>query len=360
MRGQQNSQMTMLSLATIEQVIPSNHPLRAVKKLADEALAELSEVFDAMYKSGGRPSIPPERLLKAMLLMALHSVRSERLFCEQLGYNLLYKWFLDMDIMEEPFNHSTFGKNRDRLLDHEVCTQFFRAVVGQARKRKLMSNEHFSVDGSLLDAWASMKSFRPKDEDDDSRPDSNGWSDFKGQKRSNETHESKTDPEARLVRKGKGREARLSYAMHGLMENRSGLLIGLQVTQATGRAEREAALELLDEELPGSRPITLGADRGYDTRGFVEGCRERNVTPHVAQNNIRRRSAIDRRTTRVPGYRQSSIVRRRIEGCFGWLKTVGNLRKTRYRGARKTNLWVQMTGAAYNLLRIARFEQVAS
>lgn len=353
MRGRTKQQLTMLSLKTTEQMVPDDHPLRPVKKLADKALKELSPVFDEMYAAFGRASIPPETLLKAMLLMAFHSIRSERLFCEQLGYNMLFKWFLDMDVEDAPFDHSTFSKNRDRLLQHEVSARFFREVVAFARKNQLMSSEHFSVDGTLIEAWASMKSFRPKDDDDDKR-DGNGWSDFRGTKRSNETHESKTDPEAKLMRKGNGREAKLSYCLTALMENRSGLLVDLEVEQATGCAERDTAIELVERSIEGESRATLGADRGFDTARFVEECRRRRVTPHVAQNCNGRRSAIDARTTRHPGYRVSSVIRRRIESIFGWTKTVAGLRKTRYRGRTKTNLWAQMMGAAYNLLRISR------
>jgi transposase len=355
MRGRSKKQQSMVTLMTPEQVVPKDHPLRSVKELADDALRELSPVLDEMYARRGRHSIPPEQLLKAMLLMALYSVRSERMFCEQLGYNLLFKWFLDMDMTDEAFNHSSFGKNRDRLLRHDVAGKFLQAVVAQARRAGLMSSEHFSVDGTLIEAWASMKSFRPKDEDDDDRPDSNGWADFRGQKRSNETHESKTDPEAKLARKGNGREAKLSYSLNALMENKNGLVVAIEVEQATGWAERETALAMLDQALPGDRRITLGGDKGYDTKDFVAECRQRNVTPHVAQNTSgNRRSAIDGRTTEREGYRVSSIVRRRIEGILGWTKTTGNFRKTRYCGREKTDLWAKMTGAAYDLLRMAR------
>lgn len=343
----------MLSLKTPEQMVPKKHPLREIKKLADEALRELSPLFDEMYAHSGRESIPPERLLKAMLLMALYSVRSERMLCEQLQYNMLFRWFLDLDLDEEAFDHSSFGKNRDRLLEHDAVGAFFSAVVSQARKKRLMSAEHFSVDGTLIEAWASMKSFRPKGENDDDQ-DGNGWSDFRGTKRSNETHESKTDPDAKLMRKGPGREAKLSYCMSALMENRNGLLVDVQVDRATGKAERSAALDLL-ERLGGGRRITLGADKGYDTRAFVAECRELRVTPHVAQNqHTGRRSAIDGRTANAAGYSASSIARRKIEGIFGWMKTTGNLRKTRYVGLAKTNLIARMTGLAYNLLRMSK------
>jgi IS5 family transposase len=266
---------------------------------------------------------------------------------------MLFRWFLDLDLDEEAFDHSSFGKNRDRLLEHDAVGAFFSAVVNQARKKRLMSAEHFSVDGTLIEAWASMKSFRPKGEDDDDQ-DGNGWSDFRGTKRSNETHESKTDPDAKLMRKGRGREAKLSYCMSALMENRNGLLVDVQVDRATGTAERSAALDLL-ERLGGRRRITLGADKGYDTKSFVAECRELRVTPHVAQNqHSGRRSAIDGRTANAASYSASSVARRKIEGIFGWMKTTGNLRKTRYVGLVKTDLVARMTGLAYNLLRMSK------
>ena len=351
MRGRTPKQVSLVTLASPEAVVPKDHPLRRIKKVADETLAELSSVFDEMYAGEGRPSIPPERLLKAMLLMALYSVRSERMFAEQLNYNLLFKWFLDMDMVELAFDPTTFGKNRDRLLKHEVAARFFRAVVDHARSKRLMSSEHFSVDGTLIEAWASMKSFRPKGAE---AGDGNGWGDFRGEARSNDTHGSTTDPEARLARKGSGREAKLAFCLNTLMENRNGLLVGIQVERASGHAERDAAIGMLDRELVGDRRITLGADRAYDTRDFVQACRRMNVTPHVAQNVSGRRSAIDARTTRVPGYRASSVVRRRLEGVFGWMKTAGNFRKTRYRGVAKTDLWATISATAYNLMRIAR------
>lgn len=330
-----------------------------IKKLADAALAELSGVFDEMYASGGRPSVPPERLLKAMLLVALYGIRSERMLCEQLRYNLLFKWFLDMDMTDEPFDQTTFGKNRDRILKHEVAALFFRAVVEQARKKRLMSSEHFSVDGTLIEAWASMKSYRRKDDDD--KRDGNGWADFKGEKRSNETHASRTDPQSRLMRKGYGKEAKLSYCLNALMENRNGLLAGIQVDLATGTAERTGALNLIDDHLDGTRRVTLAADKGYDVRSFVDGLKRRNVTPHVAQNiSVRRGSAIDKRTTRHDGYRISSRCRRKIEGIFGWMKAAGHFRKTRYRGQDKTNLCAVIMGAAYNLLRMSKLLEQAA
>jgi transposase len=307
-----------------------------------------------MYSGTGRPSIPPETLLKSMLLIALYSVRSERMFCERLRYDLLFKWFLDMSMVDEPFDASSFSRNRDRLLEHEVAHRFLQAVVARAKKARLMSPDHFSVDGTLIEAWASMKSFRPKNENDDDN-DGNGWSDFRGQKRSNETHGSKTDPEAKLMRKGNGREAKLSFTESVLMENRHGLVVDVKVTEATGDAETSAAIDLVVSALPTSTQITLGADKAYDTKGFVHAARFFGATPHVAQNeHARRSSAIDARTTRHPGYEASQIVRRRIESIFGWMKTVGGFRRTRFRGVARTQLYAQMAAAAYNLLRIGK------
>lgn len=357
MRGSDVKQSSMLCLISPEASVPSEHPLRAIKKLADEALKTLSPVFDEMYAATGRPSIPPERLLKATLLMALYTVRSERLFCEQLDYNLLFRWFLDMDMVEESFVPTVFTKNRERLLAHDVAARFFGAVVEQARKAKLMSHEHFTVDGTLIDAWASLKSFKKKGthENDPPHDPGNPTVNFHGEKRGNDTHESRTDPDARLARKGHGKEAKLSYSAHALMENRNGLLVGLQVDVADGYAERRSALELLDEHLPGSRRITVGADKAYDTTDFVAELRERNATPHVAQQITKHRgSKIDERTTRHAGYESSQRIRKRVEEVFGWFKTVGNFRKTRYRGLAVNQLAAHMLGAAYNLLRIAK------
>ena len=324
--------------------------------MADEALAKLSPLFDGMYSSVGRPSIPPERLLKATLLMALYTVRSERQFCEQLDYNLLFRWFLDMDMTESSFDPTVFTYNRGRLMAHDVAGQFFRAVVEQARTAKLMSSDHFTVDGTLIEAAASLKSFKKKDGSDDKKapPDDPGNPsvDFHGEKRSNETHESSTDPDAKLARKSNGTTAKLSYSAHALMENRNGLLVDFQMDVADGYAERRAALEMIDNSLPGSSRITVGFDKGYDTRDLVEGCRERNVTPHVAQK--KRYSAIDGRTSQVPGYAISQRIRKRVEEVFGWMKTVGNFRKTRYVGFGANKVAASMIAAAYNLVRMAR------
>jgi len=347
----------MLCLVSPESVVPAEHPIRSIKKLADGALGKMSPTFDEMYASTGRPSVPPERLLKAMLLMALYTVRSERLLCEQLGYNLLFRWFLDMDMVEPAFDHSVFSVNRERLLEHDAAGEFFRTVVGQARDARLMSTEHFTVDGTLIEAWASLKSFKRKGDNDKRPPDDpgNATVDFHGEKRTNETHASTTDLEAKLLRKGPGKEAKLSYSAHALMENRNGLLVDFVVDLADGYAERRTALSMLDANPWRSDSITVGADKGYDTRGFVEACRALRVVPHVAQHATRwGGSAIDARTTRHAGYRISQRVRKRVEEIFGWVKTVANFRRTRFRGRARTQLGAYFVAAAYNLLRISK------
>jgi transposase len=360
MRGTQDRQSSMLAVFSMASRVPSDHPLRPIKKLADGRLVELSAVFNRMYSQVGRPSIAPERILKSLLLIALYSVRSERQFCEQLGYNLLFRWFLDMELEEESFDATVFSKNRDRLMEHEVGRLFFDAVVRQAQAAKLMSDEHFTVDGTLIEAWASLKSFRPKQEDqpgDKNQGDpGNRWVDFHGEKRSNETHESKTDPESLLARKGPGKEAKLCYGAHALMENRNGLLVDLKVTQATGTAEREAAEEMIKRQRrKGVRVKSLGADKNYDTHGFVDFLRGRKIVPHEAANTGRKGgSAIDGRTTRHQSYTISQRIRKRIEEIFGWTKTVGGFRKTRYRGTERTQLAAWWVGAAYNLVRMAK------
>jgi len=365
MRGTDTKQASMLSLLTPEKRVPANHALRAVKLMAEAALTELSPLFDAMYSAVGRSSIPPERLLKASLLMALYSVRSERLFCEQLDYNILFRWFLDMNMEEASFDHSTFSKNRDRLIAHEVAKEFFLTIVAQAKAAGLMSDEHFTVDGTLIEAWASLKSFRKKDEKPSDRPPpddpGNPTVDFHNEKRSNETHQSTTDPESKLARKGKGKEAKLSYSQHALMENRNGLLVDLRIAEANGTAERNMALEMIGDRLPGTKRITVGGDKGYDTKDFVEECSWRNITPHVAQNITKTRgSAIDSRTTRHPGYGISQRIRKRVEEIFGWQKTVANFRRTRFKGRERTELASYLVGAAYNLLRMGRLLEVAA
>ncbi len=351
MRGTQDPQSSMLCLVDPNGLVPRDHPLRAIKVIADEALASMSGFLESMYATTGRASVPPEVLLKSKLLAAFFSVRSDRQLCEQLRYNLLFRWFLDLDMTGAAFDHSTFSKNQTRLLAHDAAGQFFGVVVEHARAAGLVSEEHFTVDGTLIEAWASMKSFRKKDEGD---ADNNGWADFKGETRSNDTHASTTDPEARLARKGRGREAKLAYSAHALMENRNGLLVGFLVDEANGNAERAAALALVDETTS-ERPRTLGGDKAYDTRDFVAACRERGVTPHVAQNvHARRRSSIDARTTRHPGYAISRVKRRLVEQAFGWMKTTGAFKRTRWRGLERTRSAGSLVATAYNLLRMAR------
>jgi transposase len=348
----------MLAFVDLEGRVPPDHPLRVIKGWADEGLAGLSPEFDRMYAEDGRPSIPPERLLKASLLIALYSVRSERAFCEELDYHLLYRWFPGMSVVEPSFDASTFSKNRERLLRHAAGQQFFDEVVALAHERGLLSDEHFTVDGTLIEAAASLKSFRRRDEaPSDEPPDDPGnpTIDFRGEKRSNATHRSTTDGEARLFRKGKGKEARLSFLGHALMENRHGLLVDFQVTEASGTAERDAVPTLLEQARERRfRPRTLGGDKNYDTRDCVAAIRGCRVTPHVAQNTSNRRSAIDGRTTRHPGYAVSQRIRKRVEEIFGWLKTVGGLRRTRYRGVARTGLAGYLVATAYNLVRLSR------
>ncbi|HLB23167.1 MAG TPA: IS5 family transposase [Dehalococcoidia bacterium] len=358
MRGDADQQAMMLTAITPDAKVPKDHPIRAIKPIVDRALLELSPVFNAMYAKVGRPSIPPEHLLKAQLLMAFFSVPSARRFCEQLEYNLLFKWFLDVNVDDPAFDASTFSKNQERLLQHDVAHQFLAAVTAEAARRQLLSSDHFTVDGTLLQAWASLKSVRPREDDDLSPPAAGGRNrdvDFRGQRRSNQTHVSATDAEARLARKGDGQETRLCFAGHVLMENRNGLVVDLLLTQATGRAEREAALRLLDRRR-GRRRISVGADKAYDTTDFVAGCRALNVTPQVAQHTTRRRSRIDRRTTRHPGYAVAQRIRKRVEEIFGWVKTVGGGRKLRYLGVRRNEAWATIAGAAYNLVRMAHIE----
>jgi len=351
MRGKIERQVTMLSSLTPDQLVPQDHPIRHIKPIVDNALKELSPTFSRMYAEMGRPSIPPEHLLKSCLLIALYSIRSERQFCERLKYDLLFKWFLDLNIMDPAFDASTFSKNKQRLLDHRVAREFLGAVVAEARRRELLSEDHFTVDGTLLEAWASLKSFRPKDGDDATGAgEKNPGVNFQGEHRTNATHESTTDPEARLVRKGAGKEAKLCFAGHVLMENRTGLVVDVALTRATGTAERETALDML-ENVPGSQRITVGADKGYDTRDFVTACREMKVTPHVAR---RQWSIVDKRTTRHAAYQLSQRVRKRIEEIFGWIKTVGGGRKLRYKGIERNQLWAELTSAAYNLVRLAK------
>ncbi len=355
MRGEERRQRAMLVVIDPEKRVPKGHPIRRIKQLADAALRELSPVFDQMYSAVGRPSIPPERLLKVSLLMALYTVRSERMFCERLDYDLMFRWFLDVEMDEPSFDHSTFSRNRERLLRQAAADEFFRAVVEQARGLRLLSDEHFTVDGTLVEAWASLKSFKRKDSGTGQPPDDPGnpTVNFHGERRGNETHQSTTDSETRLFRKGLGKEAKLCYSANALMENRNSILIDFQVEPADGHAERRAALAMAHERLPGSRRITLGADKGYDTRDFVTSCRVLQITPHVARNHARPGgSALDARTARHPGYALSQRIRKRVEEVFGWMKTVGGLRKTRYRGRERVQMHAYLVAAAYNLMRI--------
>lgn len=354
MRGREKNQSSMLCLISPADRVPQDHPLREIKALVDEILKQLSPTFDKMYAAEGRPSIPPESLLKASVLIALYSIRSERQFCDQLDYNLLFRWFLDMDMLDPSFDASTFSKNRARLLEHDVAARFFGLVVEAARAAHLLSRDHFTVDGTLIEAWASLKSFRAKDDakksDGDDDP-GNPTVDFHGDKRRNETHQSTTDPESKLFRKGFGKEAKLFFGAHAFMENRNGLLVDFRVSEANGRAEREVALDMIKDARP-ARGATVAGDRGYNTRGFVEGCRDADVVPHVAEKRMH--SAIDGRTTRHPGYAVSQRIRKRVEEIFGWMKTVGGFRRTRYKGRERTQQAAHIVGAAYNLVRIAK------
>ncbi|SHK00820.1 transposase, IS4 family [Malonomonas rubra DSM 5091] len=352
MRGDDQNQQAMFSYVSPEQRVPKDHPLRPVRIMVDNALVNLAPLFKEMYSHTGRPSIPPEQLLRALLLQILYSIRSERMLVEQLDYNLLFRWFVGLSMDDKVWDHSTFSKNRDRLIAHDVATQFFVIIRHQAEQADLLSNEHFSVDGTLIEAWASMKSFRPKDGQDQDPPTSGGRNaevDFKGHKRKNETHQSTTDPDARLLKKGKGKEAKLCFMGHALMENRNGLVVDSRLTQATGTAEREAALEMV-ENLPGTKQVTLAADRGYDVATFVSDLRKLRATPHVAQRT--KGSAIDKRTTRHTGYQTSLKVRKRVEEIFGWIKTAGLLRKTRHRGLDRVESTFTLAAAAYNLVRM--------
>ena len=329
--------------------------MRQIRTLCDIALKALSREFEEMYSDIGRPSIAPEKLLRALLLQILYTIRSERMLMEQLDYNLLFRWFVGLNMDDVVWDPTVFSKNRDRMLKAEIAGLFFQAVVEEARVARLLSDEHFSVDGTLIEAWASQKSFQKKDGGPPSGgvADGNSSVDFHGEQRTNQTHESKTDPDARLYKKGKGKEAKLCYAGHVLMENQNGLAVEGKITKATGTAEREAALEMLSD-VSGDKRITVGADKAYDTHNFVEQARVLNVTPHVNQNTNGRSSAIDGRTTRHHGYAISLCCRARIEEIYGWLKTVGGQRKTRYRGEESVCWMFQLSLAAYNLVRMRK------
>jgi transposase len=359
MRGTDRRSGELFSYVDLEQRVRADHPLRAIRAVVSTALAALSGDFAGLCSGMGRPSIAPEMLLRAMLLQAFYSIRSERQLMERLEFDLLFRWFVGLGVDEPVWDHSSFSKNRERLLDGDIAAKFLAAVLAQPRVKRLLSSEHFSVDGTLIEAWASMKSFKPKgpggaDDGGDDGGDRNAAVDFKGEKRSNATHASTTDPDAMLYRRGPGMEARLYFIGHGLMENRSGLIVDARLTRVSGHAERLAALDMIASHGDRPRAVTLGADKGYDAKDFVMELRELNVRPHVAQNSSGRRSAIDRRTTRHPGYAASQRLRKRIEEAFGWIKTVAGLRKTRFRGLARVDLAFTFVAAAYNLVRLPR------
>jgi len=353
MRGEDTQQNAMFSYLSPEQRVPQNHPLRKLRPLVDEVLKKLSRRFTAMYARVGRPSIPPEKLLRALLLQVLYTIRSERLLMEQLDYNLLFRWFVGLSMDDSIWDATVYSKNRERLLNSDVAEAFFQEVLDIAKQQDLLSDEHFTVDGTLIEAWAGQKSFKRRDSGESSPPDdpANPTVSFHGEKRSNQTHQSSTDPEARLYRKSKGSEAKLAYLGHVLMENRNGLLVNTMVTQADGTAERDAAL-LMASQIPGTKLVTLGADKNYDTRELVHDLRHMAVTPHVAQNDTRRASAIDGRTTRYVGYTLSQKKRKRVEEVFGWMKTVALVRKVKHRGLQRVAWMFTWAAAAYNLMRI--------
>ena len=352
MRGPDEQTNDMFSYLSPEERVRPDHPLRAIRRMTDQVLRELSPRFTRMYSDIGRPSIPPEQLLRALLLQALYTIRSERLLMEEIDYSVLFRWFIGLSMDEPIWSATVFSKNRDRLLTADVASAFFDAVLHQARDAGLMSDEHFTVDGTLLEAWASHKSFQPKDRsrrppDDPKNPTVN----FHGDVRRNDTHASTTDPDARLYKKAVGREAKLGYLAHVLTENRHGFIVDTAVTAATGTAERDAAITMLGELPLTTRRLTVGADKAYDTRAWVRAVRTMGITPHVAQNTTSRRSAIDQRTTRHPGYAISQRCRKKVEQPFGWMKTVGLLRKLRHRGGRLVDWIFTFTAAAYNLVR---------
>jgi transposase len=350
MRGNDQNQASLISYVSLEERIAKDHPLRKVRQLVDGLLKSMDGEFSQMYSRVGRPSIPPERLLRALLVQIFYSVRSERMLMEQLDYNLLFRWFIGLEIDEPVWNHAVFSKNRDRLLNEEVAQQFFARVNELASG--FMSDEHFTVDGTLIEAWAGQKSFQRKD--GDGSPDGGN---FHGEKRSNDTHESKTDPQSRLYKKGNGQEAKLSYLGHIVIENRNGLIREVMSTQADGQAETDAALLMAAKIARPGKRVTLGADKAYDRKDFVTTVRELGVTPHVAQNNKGRRSAIDGRTTRHEGYRMSLSKRWLVEKAFGWMKQTGGLKKIKLRGLDKVGWLVTYTAAAYNLLRIRTLQE---
>jgi transposase len=362
MRGEDIHQDHLYSYVSPEQRVPADHPLRPIRQMANVVLERLSPQLDALYSAVGRPSIPPEKLLRALLLQVLYTLRSERLLMEELDYNLLFRWFVGLNMDDPVWDATVYCKNRERLLKGHVAEAFFQEVLKLAEEHQLLSDEHFTVDGTLIEAWASLKSFKKKEAEQETPPPEdpgNPTVDFHGEQRSNETHQSTTDPEARLFRKGPGKEAKLDYMGHVLMENRNGLAVQTELTPATGTAEREAAVAMVAAQAPDGG-VTLGGDKNYDTQGCVADLRAVGVTPHVAQNTTRRGgSAIDGRTTRHPGYDLSQRVRKRVEEIFGWLKTVGGMRKTRFRGAARVGWMFTWALAAYNLVRMRNLLQEA-
>ena len=353
MRGPDEKQDWMFSYISAEKRVPKDHPLRSIRTMVDVILKDLSPRFENLYASTGRPSIAPERLLRALLLQVLYSIRSERLLMEQLDYNLLFRWFVGLSMDDSIWDATVFSKNRDRLLEGDIARAFFERVLVHARQQRLLSDEHFTVDGTLIEAWAGQKSFKKRGSGPGSSTDDPGnpTVDFKGEKRTNETHQSTTDPDARLYKKAKGQESKLCYLGHVMMENRNGLVVNARVTKATGTAEREAAVDMLGE-MPAKRRITVGGDKAYDTREFIRQARALDATPHVAQNTRNRASAIDDRTTRHTGYSVSQRKRKRVEEIFGWMKTVGMLRKTRHRGRERVSWMFTFGVAVYNLVRM--------
>lgn len=350
MRGEKQTQVSVTCLINVETMIPVDHPIRTVKRLVNEVLRNMDAHFEEMYAANGRRSIPPERLLMAKVLMALYSIRSERQFCERLQYDLLFRWFLDLNPDEATFDHSTFSQNQSRLLRHQVADLFFAEVVWLAKNRGWVSDQHFSVDATLIEAWASLKSFKPKKDQND-RDDGNGWADFKGEKRRNDTHASSTDPEAKLVRKGDGREAKLAFAGHATIENRHGLCVLFEVKSALGSDAEVAVKQMAELQQRGIRPRTVGADRGYCSRNFIEGLRGHGVVPHPAPMVDRRRLGVK---VRSKAHQLSQKGRRKIEEIFGWAKTTGCFRKSRYLGIERTHAASQYVVAACNLIRMAR------
>jgi transposase len=351
----------LFSYVDLEKRVPANHPLRVIRQFVNATLVAMSTEFDALYSPLGRESIPPARLLRALLLQAFYTIRSERQLVERIDFDLLFRWFVGLGMDDPVWDATSFTKNRDRLLAGEIAIRFLAAVLAQPKVKALLSDEHFSVDGTLLEAWASTKSFRPKDgSGPPPDPGRNGDQDFHGQKRSNETHASTTDPDARLYRKGRGKEAKLCFMGHALMENCNGLIVGATATRASGHAERLAARHLIEPYADDARRITVGGDKGFDTQDFVADLRQINATPHLAQNDTGRRSAIDGRTTRHPGYAVSLRIRKRIEEAFGWAKTVAGLRKARHRGLPKIDWQFTLAMAAYNLIRLPKLLEPAA